>query len=75
MTVQKNGDPGNDIMLLKLSEAVEFDTGISPVCLPQEGYEIHEGTACYTSGWGYLGYGGRLLPYIIYSPTYPWDHL
>ena len=44
----------NDIMLIKLTEDVEFNDAISPVCLPPAGEELPAETIMQTSGWGRL---------------------
>ena len=43
-----------DIMLLKLSERIDFIDSIQPVCLPGQGERVPVGTNCYTTGWGHL---------------------
>ena len=43
-----------DIMLLKLSEKIEFGETIQPVCLPGREERVPAGTRCYTIGWGRL---------------------
>ena len=43
-----------DIMLLKLSESVDFMDSIEPVCLPEANTRVEVGTHCYTTGWGAL---------------------
>ena len=43
-----------DIMLLKLSERIDFGETIHPVCLPEQGARVPVGTRCYTTGWGNL---------------------
>ncbi len=41
----------NDIMLLKLSQPVDLNEGVSPVCLP-DASDYNPGQHCYTTGWG-----------------------
>jgi hypothetical protein len=43
-----------DVMLLKLSEKIEFGETIQPVCLPGQGERVPVGTRCYATGWGRL---------------------
>lgn len=48
------GDDPNDIMLLKLEHPVNFTANVTPICIPDPGYEIAEGRRCYSTGWGAL---------------------
>ena len=43
-----------DIMLLKLSEKVDFNEAVQPVCLPDAGQRVEPGMKCFTTGWGHL---------------------
>ena len=43
----------SDLMLLKLSERVEFTSNIQPVCLPSEPIDLN--AECYITGTGHLG--------------------
>jgi len=47
-----------DVMLLRLSEKVEFGQTIQTVCLPEAAQRVDVGTRCYTTGWGHLESGG-----------------
>jgi hypothetical protein len=53
-----------DIMLLHLEHPVQFNEGVSPVCLPRPGLEVAAGTNCYVTGWGYTydGVHSMLIP-------------
>ncbi|KAL0180381.1 hypothetical protein M9458_025823, partial [Cirrhinus mrigala] len=42
----------NDIALLRLSEPVNFTNYISPICLAANDSVFHDGTTCWTTGWG-----------------------
>ena len=56
-----NNDPfANDIALMKLSEQVTFTEYIKPVCLPSNMSTFHNGTTCWATGWGAVGYGGSI---------------
>jgi len=44
----------NDIALLKLSEPLEFNEAIQPICLPHAAQEWGEGDEFLVSGWGSL---------------------
>ncbi len=48
----------NDIALLKMVRPVIFNTRIAPVCLPDQGVQVQEGTKCYVSG----KYASKPLP-------------
>lgn len=48
-----------DVMLIKLSERVEFGESIQPVCLPESKQRVPVGTHCYTTGWGDLQFMGE----------------
>ena len=50
----------NDIALMKLSEQVTFTEYIKPVCLPSNMSTFHNGTTCWATGWGAVGYGGSI---------------
>jgi hypothetical protein len=62
-----DGSP-NDLLLIRLSEPVEFKEFISPVCLPD--YLEHDfiGKYCIATGWG-LTKGLFIIPLaiIVYS--------
>lgn len=47
-----NNSYGNDIALLLLSEAVNFDEFLRPVCLPPKTLELPPKTKCTVVGWG-----------------------
>ncbi len=50
----------NDIALIKLTQAIEYNEVIAPVCLPTSPPPV--GEICTTTGWGLqLGIGNRLL--------------
>lgn len=40
----------NDVALLRLSEEVNFDRFVKPVCLPSEDAQVN--TLCFVVGWG-----------------------
>ena len=48
----------SDIMLIKLSEKIDFGEYIQPVCLPEANQRIDVGTHCYTTGWGHTEFMG-----------------
>ena len=41
-----------DVAILKLSRPVLYEAHISPICLPQKGEDLKEGTGVMVSGWG-----------------------
>ncbi|XP_076342243.1 trypsin-1-like [Tachypleus tridentatus] len=41
----------NDIAMMRLSEPVELNDYVQPVCLPDK-FDQFEGTDCYATGWG-----------------------
>lgn len=43
----------NDITLIQVHKAFEFNSHVSPVCLPSEDSCINYGSACAVTGWGY----------------------
>lgn len=59
----------NDIMLIKLSEEVELNEGVSPVCLPQ-GTDYTPGIYCYTTGWGTTEWMGE-MPEVLQQVMVP----
>ncbi|XP_059386124.1 testisin [Carassius carassius] len=48
----------NDIALLKLSEPVNFNNYIRPICLASNDSVFHDGTTCWATGWGETGFVG-----------------
>ncbi|KAK7123139.1 hypothetical protein R3I94_020054 [Phoxinus phoxinus] len=48
----------NDIALLRLSEPVNFTSYISPICLAANDSVFHNGTTCWSTGWGRTGFVG-----------------
>jgi len=52
-----SGTIDNDIALLRLSEPVEFDYTIQPICLPPHGADF-TGDSSQVTGWGTLSSGG-----------------
>ncbi|XP_054715760.1 plasminogen-like [Uloborus diversus] len=58
----ENYDTHHDMTLIKLNAPVKFTDGVQPACLPGQGWELPEGTACYTTGWGETrGTGSNVL--------------
>jgi hypothetical protein len=45
----------NDLALLRLTVPVQFNTHISPVCLPPLNSVLSAGTQCIIAGWGVAG--------------------
>ena len=45
------GNLVNDIALIKLKNPVRFDDTTSPVCLPERGEMVPDGTSAYVAGW------------------------
>jgi secreted trypsin-like serine protease len=41
-----------DVAILKLSRPVLYEAHISPICLPEKGRDLEEGTVAMVSGWG-----------------------
>ena len=52
----------NDVVVLKLSEALTMGDNVQPACLPMRGYDPPEGSTCYASGWGVRKYEGQNPP-------------
>ena len=46
----------NDLALLELETAVEYQSHIVPICLPMDN-EVHVGQQAFVTGWGRLKYG------------------
>jgi len=49
----------NDIMLLKLDQAVDFNDVISPVCMPTADMTLQPDRVIQTTGWGTLEFMGE----------------
>ena len=47
----------NDMVLLKLESALDFNTNVNAACLPQSNWNPGPEKTCFTSGWGKLDYG------------------
>jgi secreted trypsin-like serine protease len=60
----------NDIMLLKLSSALQLNEYVSPVCLPDSSFKYDAGTQCITTGWGALTSAG-LYPDLLQQVEVP----
>ncbi|XP_063594714.1 trypsin II-P29-like isoform X2 [Penaeus indicus] len=60
----------NDIALMKLSQKVDFATGIKPVCLPSASADF-TGQNATTAGWGLLFSGANTQPEIAMEVTVP----
>ncbi|KAF7651098.1 hypothetical protein LDENG_00116020, partial [Lucifuga dentata] len=48
-----------DIALMKLSQSLNFNGLVEPICLPNYGEHFEEGTMCWISGWGATVDGGE----------------
>ena len=55
---KKGSKYDNDIAILRLSEAVNFNSEVSPACLPADAKSTYEGQRVTLSGWGLLGDSG-----------------
>ena len=58
----------SDIMLIKLSEKIDFSAHIQPVCLPKANHRVKPGTHCYVTGWGttkFMGSSPALLHQVM----------
>ena len=44
-----------DVALIKLTEPINFNINVRPVCLPT--MDFPPGTNCYVTGWGYTTEG------------------
>lgn len=51
----------NDIALLRLSSAVEFNAFVRPVCLAANTSVFNNGTESWVTGWGSVQQGGEVL--------------
>ena len=47
----------NDMVLLKLESALDFNTNVNAACLPQSNWKPGPEKTCFTSGWGKLDFG------------------
>ncbi|XP_047215265.1 suppressor of tumorigenicity 14 protein isoform X2 [Girardinichthys multiradiatus] len=47
-----------DIVLLELSEPLEFSNTIQPICLPSSSHHFPAGMSCWVTGWGAVREGG-----------------
>ena len=47
----------NDMVLLKLESALDFNTNVNAACLPQSNWNPGPEKTCFTSGWGKLDFG------------------
>ena len=52
---KKGSKYDNDIAILRLSEAVNFNSEVSPACLPADVESTYEGRIATATGWGRLG--------------------
>ena len=50
-------DMNNDMVLLKLESALDFNTNVNAACLPQSNWNPGPEKTCFTSGWGKLDFG------------------
>jgi len=60
----------NDIALLELESAVEYQPHIVPICMPNDLDDIHVGQHGFVTGWGRLKYGGG-VPQILHEVDVP----
>ena len=44
----------NDMVLLKLESALDFNTNVNAACLPQSNWNPGAENTCFVSGWGTL---------------------
>ena len=44
----------NDMVLLKLESALDFNTNVYAACLPQSNWNPESENTCFVSGWGTL---------------------
>ena len=47
----------NDMVLLKLESALDFNTNVYAACLPQSNWNPGPEKNCFVSGWGTLYHG------------------
>ena len=47
---------GSDIAILAMTEPIEFNDYIRPVCLPMRNEVFPVSSLCYVSGWGYTDF-------------------
>ncbi|XP_038572151.1 duodenase-1-like [Micropterus salmoides] len=60
-TSYENVGTGNDIMLLKLSSAVQLNERVQLIQLPKTEISIKDGEKCSVSGWGKTETGGAVV--------------
>ena len=61
------GNIEHDIAILTLSEELDFNDGVQPVCPPQVGLDFYEGQLATVSGWGARFTGGMFSSLQSYS--------
>jgi len=54
----------NDIALIKLNKALEFRSGVQPVCMRSDDSYVSAGTSCIVAGWGTTSDGGKSSDYL-----------
>lgn len=52
----------SDIALLQLTEPLEFNHYVRPVCLPEKNKEVQPSRVCITTGWGIHNEGMQAFP-------------
>ncbi len=50
----------HDIVIIELKTPIVFGEDAAPVAVPDQGFEVEDGTTCIVSGWGRLEYGKYL---------------
>lgn len=54
----------NDLVLVKLSDGLEFNSNVSAICLPEK--EVEGNETCIVAGWGVTKPGGNNHEMIFY---------
>lgn len=57
-----------DIALVKLSKDIQFNSYVSPVCLPE--FDFPANTACFVTGWGHV-YSGSPVSSVLQEAAIP----
>jgi len=57
---RSEGPFSHDLALVKLQKKVRFSPEVSPVCLPEHGFEYRDGLECVVSGWGQTSPSGQV---------------
>ena len=60
----------NDIALMKLTEEVELNEYVAPICMPTDPYFEFFENECVTTGWGKVDFSKCAYFFIFYFAHY-----